>query len=145
MSQFMNGATRVRGWKTTNSRLDSWADKFNAKLNTQTELLENQQKAAESTKCKRGIAIYIRPSVIELSNKSYFEEENNRWETATSMEAFRYEDDANSSVPWFSDNHSGFINATDADNMSINSLASSEWANFDIQQMFYQMRPHKYV
>jgi hypothetical protein len=95
------------------------------KLNTQTELLENQQKAAESTKCKRGIAIYIRPSVIELSNKSYFEEENNRWETATSMEAFRYEDDANSSVPWFSDNHSCFINATDADNMS-HQLASFE-------------------
>ena len=138
MSQFMNGATRVKGWTATNSLLDSWADKFNAQLKVQIDLIEqqkNQQKDAESTKRRRGIAGYIQSSVIELSNKSNFKD--NTWETATSMETFRYEEDSNISAPWFSDNHSGFVNSTDAENMTNN----SDWANFDIQQMFYQ-GPH---
>jgi ABC-type bacteriocin/lantibiotic exporter with double-glycine peptidase domain len=52
MSQFMNGATRVKGWTATNALLDSWADKFNAQLKVQTDLIEqqkNQKKDAEST------------------------------------------------------------------------------------------------
>jgi hypothetical protein len=146
MSQFMNGATRVKGWPATNSLLDSWADKFNAQLKVQTDLteqLKNQQKA-ESTKCKCGTAMYTQSSVIELSNKSNFED-NRWWETATSMEAFPCEEDTNISVPWFSDNHSCFINSTDAENMHSNSRPSSDWANFDTQQIFYQVQPHKYV
>jgi hypothetical protein len=145
MSQFMNGATRVKGWTAINLLLDSWAEKFNAQLKVQTDQLEqqkNQQKDAESTKCKFDIAMYTQPSVIELSNKSNFEVENNRWETATSIEAFRYVEDANISVPWFSDNHSGDINSTVAENMPDNWIASSDWTNFDIQRNFYQVPHH---
>jgi hypothetical protein len=138
MSQFMNGATRAKGWTATNSLLDSWADKFNAQLKVQTNLLE-QQKGAESTKIKCGIAIFTQPSVIELSNKSNFEV--NTRETGTSIDSFRYEEGINTSVPWFSDNHSELINSIDAENMTNNSIASSDWADFDIQRMFYQV-PH---
>jgi hypothetical protein len=154
MSQFMNGASRVKGWTVTDSLLDAWVDEFNAKLKLQTDLIEikkKQHKDGESLKNDaQPSTLYIQPSVIELASQSNFE---HNWDNASgsgSVDTSR--NDETFHGVWSSGDHSGIYsdsNSIEAENYAPlctdSSRGSGDWVNFDIQRMFYQGPLHKHV
>lgn len=52
ISQYMNGATRVKGWKDIDEQLEHWANDFNTELQRQTKAISEKicnQKASEES------------------------------------------------------------------------------------------------
>lgn len=150
MSQFMNGATRVKGWTSTDLLLDSWVEKFNSQLKVQTELIEqrkNHKNDAQSTEHKPS---YIQPSVIKLSdNQPFFESNNEECESVgDQLEDFfqctrvSY-DHHNIEGP----SYTKFVEEANESQLLFNdcSRSSGDWSSFDIQRMFFAGPPQEYV
>eukprot|EP00029_Vermamoeba_vermiformis_P000769 TRINITY_DN10961_c0_g1_i1.p1 TRINITY_DN10961_c0_g1~~TRINITY_DN10961_c0_g1_i1.p1 ORF type:complete len:218 (+),score=24.52 TRINITY_DN10961_c0_g1_i1:380-1033(+) len=132
MSQYMNGATRVKGWAATDLLLDSWVTKFNAQFKVQ---FIEQKNDGESTQYLH-TPLYIQLTVIKLSDQPNFEDTG--WEYASSVEAEKNEEEKENSSGGVSllDDRGGGHSFTEAENLPIYP-SCGDWENFDIQRMFY--------
>jgi hypothetical protein len=145
MSQFMNGATRVKGWTSIDLQLDSWAAKFNAQLKTQTELIEKQQNqhSGESSEHRGNTSIHIHPNVIKLSDHSNFN--NNNRECESSIDRHEFSFFQSPRVSYDQGFIEDFTNYAQEANVPVyllsGSRASGDWSSFDIHGVFFTATP----
>lgn len=148
MSQYMNEATRVKGWTATDTLLDTWADKFNAQLRIHTDRIEQQKTQQKDAKSPdHPVAEYAQSNVIRESDESNYED--NAWSAGSTSEVdtYCYEVDENLSSGWGSVDQWSIYNEinSDAENLAICSATSGDWGNYDIQHVFYSQPTHQYV
>lgn len=133
MSQYMNGATRVKGWNATDKLLDSWADNFNAQLRMHTDRIEKQKTqdkevTAEVLKCSS--MEYAQPRVIRLD----YETGSTREVDTSSYE----EDETFANLLWHPEDQLNIYQGANcaAENLSIHCIQLGDWGNYDIHRVF---------
>lgn len=148
MSQYMNGATRVKGWNATDTLLDAWADNFNAQLRIHTDRIEKQKTQEKEVKIeeqKFSSAEYAQPSVIRLNYEPKYDD--NAWNTGSTsdVDTSSYEDDGNFANIWTPEDQLNiYQSGCAAENLSIYSTPSGDWGNYEIHRAFYP-QPSQFV
>ncbi len=150
MSQYMNGATRVKGWTATDTLLDTWADNFNAQLQIHTDRIEKQKTQEKEVKTEEqrfSSAEYAQPSVIRLAYAPKYDD--NAWSTGSTsdVDTSSYEEDGGfGNNMWNPEDQLNIYQggACAAENLSIYNTPSGDWGTYDIQRVFYP-QPSQYV
>jgi transcriptional regulator with XRE-family HTH domain len=150
MSQYMNGATRVKGWTATDSLLDSWADNFNAQLQIHTDRIEKQKtqdKEVKMQESKFSCTEYAQASVIRLNDEPKYDETTWNTGSTSDVDTSSYEDDGNFANMWSPEDQLNIYQQVPcaAENLAIYSNPpSGDWGNYDIHRVFYP-QPSQFV